>query len=122
MRLIVALLLLTLTVPAWAEWLKYAEDKEVVFYYDPTTIKKTGNLRRVWEIEDLKKRPTDGESSSHMMFEYDCKEQRYRGLSFRTHSEPMASGKIIFRHDKPSTWRDVVPNSGRATILQIVCK
>jgi len=47
MRLIVILLLMTLTAPAWAEWVRYAESKDTVEYYNPATIKQKGRLRRV---------------------------------------------------------------------------
>ena len=55
MRVVLVALLMLATIPAWAEWLKVEEnDIGTVFYLDPATIRKDGDLRRVWGLQDLK--------------------------------------------------------------------
>ena len=42
--------LMMLAGSAWAEWVVYtnSENKEATHYFDPATIRKDGNMRRVW--------------------------------------------------------------------------
>jgi len=63
MRPILTLLLMILAAPAWAEWVRYAEDAVASYYYDPATIKKRGNNMHLRELSDLKERQKDGELS-----------------------------------------------------------
>ena len=73
MRFVLAALLLLATIPAWAEWVRLGETDTAIHYLDPATIRKDSNLRRVWELQDLKVRLPDGELSRRTLFEYDCK-------------------------------------------------
>jgi len=114
--------LLLVTGPAWAEWLWVAESDYADFYIDPSTIRKDGNLRKVWEIQDLKQRHKDGELSRRFRVERDCKEERYKFLSFSTHSGPMASGTTLTTQLGSGQWDDIPPNSVGETVLKIVCE
>ena len=121
MRLILTLLLTLAAAPAWAEWVKVSETDEVTFYIDPATIRKDGNLRRVWEIQDLKKRDKGGVMSRRGLFEYDCKDERDRVLSFSAHSDPMAGGKVLFSLNEPDKWDYIPPRTVSQTRMQFVC-
>ena len=54
-------MLLVTATAASAEWVKISENLLGTNYYDPTTIRVNGNLRRVWQVQDLKERDKDGE-------------------------------------------------------------
>ena len=114
---------LLVTGPAWAEWVRVAESDEHYKYIDPATIRKDGNLVRVWEINDSKQRGKDGEWSVRIRSEYDCKQERYKFLSISSHSGPMASGTTILTKDfgQPDYWRQIPPDTLVETILKIVC-
>jgi len=121
-------LLLTLLVPlllgtgsAWAEWVWVAESDTVDKYIDPSTIRKDGNLVKVWEVNALKKRHKDGELSSRVRVEYDCKQERFKFLSFSFHSGAMASGTTLKSEIGSGRWEDVPPESLGETVLKIVC-
>ena len=87
MRIVLIAWLILVATPAWAEWVKVSESDGLTGYVDPATIRKNGNLRRVWEIQDLKARGTKfGELSRRVLNEYDCKEERMRTLSATFHS------------------------------------
>jgi len=120
MRLVLCLLLALAAAPAWAEWVKVSETDDSVFYIDPATIRKDGNLRRVWTINDLKQRQKDGEMSRRFLNEYDCKEERSRILSISEHSDPMAGGKTLVSESKP-IWSHVPPGTPSQTMMRIVC-
>ena len=110
-----------LTGSAWAEWVMYFEAKTITYYYDPATIRKDGNMRQVWRIQELKQRTADGEKSRRMRIEYDCKEERYRILSASVHSEPLAEGKVIYSEIKDNIWTVIPPASASEAMFKIVC-
>ena len=94
----------------------------MALYIDPTTIRKDGNFRKVWQLNDLKERHKDGELSRRVRNEYDCKKERFRVLSFSTHSEPMANGMSLYQSSAESTeWNDIPPGTFAETVLKIVC-
>ncbi len=107
---------------ASAQWVKVDWTNDMSVYIDPTTIRKDGNLRKVWQLQDLKERDKDGELSRRFRSEYDCKNERRRLLSFSTHSEPMANGMSLYQSTADSTqWNDIPPRSVAETVLKIVC-
>ena len=120
-KLLIAMVLLA-TGSAWAEWVKVGENKDANFYIDPASIRKDGNLRRVWEIQDLKQRDKEGGvMSRRMRYEYDCKQERDRYLSFSTHSEPMAGGTTLVSGGEETKWSDTPPDSAAEAIQKLVC-
>ena len=118
------LLLLSLffTGSAWAEWIRVSQTNTETFYIDPATIRKEGNLRTVWSISDLKQRKPDGSMSSRTRMKFDCKNERVSLMSLSKHSEAMAAGNVLIRHQYDSDdWSDVPPEAAADDILKIVC-
>ena len=116
------LALLFMSGSAWADWVQVEETDNIYVYIDPSTIRKDGNLRKVWQIHDLKKRHKDGELSRRFRMEYDCKNERYKFLSISDHSGQMASGTILLQNLVEETkWTDIPPKSAVETVLKIVC-
>ena len=116
------LCLLFISGSASAEWVKFGETDNIYHYIDPTTIRKDGNLRKVWQIHDLKQRSKDGELSRRFRLEYDCKNERYRFLSISEHSGPMASGITLYQStEEGNKWSDIPPGSKGEDALKIVC-
>ncbi len=121
MRIALTILLTLATAPAWAEWTKVGETAGSVHYLDAATISKDGNLRRVWEIQDLKAHLPTGEVSRRAMSEYDCTEQRFRTLSVTDFMGPMATGEILLTGRDPESFRNwhAIP---QGTIAQLMLK
>ncbi len=120
MRIILCLFAL-LAAPAWAEWVAVSESNDLVAYIEPATIRKNGNFRKVWQVQDLKQRGKGGEMSRRLLIEYDCKEERFRILLASTHSEPMAGGKTLVLDDDPGKWARFPPDTPAEDTLEIVC-
>jgi hypothetical protein len=120
-KAILTLLLVMVTAPAWAEWVKMGESNASVLYIDPATISKDGHLRKVWEIRDLKQRNEIGAMSLRGLFEYDCKAGKSRNLSVSAHSEPMAAGKTLLSTSDPNNWNAVPSGTAVGSILKSVC-
>ena len=125
MRLVLCLLLTLAAAPAWAGWVKVSVTDEHTTYIDPATIEKDGNLRRFWQVYDLKQRGAAlGEMSRRYLSEYDCKEERFRRLSMSFHSDQMAGGRVLNSGNEPGKWNDIkprVPPSPAQTIMRFVC-
>jgi hypothetical protein len=133
MRVVLTLLLLIATAPARADWVKvgksektvlYVMSEETVYYIDPATITKEGNLGRVWEIHDMTEKGPRGERSILAQVEYDCAEKQMRTLHASGHSQRMAKGEIIALGKPAEDWTILQP--GKSTenfykILNIVC-
>ena len=113
--------LMMLTGSAWAEWVMYAKTEEATLYFDPATIRKDGNLRRVWQLQDLRKRGRGGEMSRRMRIEYDCKQERSRYLGISGHSKSMADGEILETGGEDNVWQATPPGTSLETIFNIVC-
>lgn len=121
MKILLLTLILLATGSAWAEWVRVDETHIASMYIDPSTIRRDGNFRKVWELQDLKQRDKTGWLSSRYRIEYDCKEERGRILSFSTHSDSMAGGDTLLLDATVRTWYDVAPNTPGETLLKIVC-
>ena len=106
---------------AWAEWVKVANTDLIDYYIDPASIRKDGNLRIVWELQNLKQRHKDGELSRRGRNEYDCKQERIKTLSFSFHSEAMGSGTTLLSDSNEGEWDHIPPGSVSERVLKIVC-
>jgi hypothetical protein len=53
-KTIIACLLAASCSSALAEWTRYGQTDDTIFYIDLKTIRKDANLRKVWLIHDLK--------------------------------------------------------------------
>jgi len=114
-------LLLLATGSAWAGWEGVSTSASSHLYIDRATLRKDGNLRRMWSLQDLKQRDEGGVMSFRARYEYDCKNERNRILSMSTHSEPMAGGKTLFIGGEHVKWSEIPPGSAIGIALEIAC-
>ena len=133
MRVVLAFLLLMAAAPVRAEWVKVDSGKtggffslsdDIVYYIDPSTIAKEGNIRRVWEIHDLREKGSQGERSILASVEYDCAENRMRTLKAAGKSQKMARGEIIPLRQVFDEWITLRPGKDDEMfyrILKTVC-
>ena len=123
MRVLISLLIFLVAAPAWAGWVKVWESKTsgTITYFDPDTIRKDGNLRRVWVLQDLKTRGKNGEMSRRALWEYSCPEERFRSLQISFHTDPIAKGSRLLSDNDPSEWQYIPPNTGGAVLHKLVC-
>ena len=121
MKKLFLVVLMMLACSAWAEWVMYFEAKTITYFYDPATIRKDGNMRRVWVLYDLRERYKEAEMSYRTQYEFDCKQERVRFLAASAHSEPMAGGKTLYSSGEENNWRAIAPGTIAETILKIVC-
>ena len=120
MRMLVCLLALV-AAPAWAEWVQVAESDDATVYVDPATIRKDGDMRTVGTLYDLTEKGKLGEMSRRALEAHDCKETRYRTISYSLYPEPMSGGQLLLTNDYVSRWAVSVPDTPPWDILRIVC-
>ena len=122
MRKVLLTVLVVVTGSTWAAWVKVTDTNLGTVYIDSESLSKDGNLRKVWEVHNLTERGADGAMSRLSKHEYDCKEQRRRGLAVRFHPEPMAGGEpIAIAGADPNGWIEIPPQTIAQSIMKKVC-
>ena len=124
------LLLITLLVlnsgPVYAEWVLTSgnDDAGLTVYVDPDTIRRKGNLVKMWQLYDYKTIQTvagDSLLSIKRYNEYDCTEERTRMLAYTWFSGNMGSGQVVHSDSDEDKWKPVVPDSVAEALWKIAC-
>jgi hypothetical protein len=129
MKLLIAVLLAVFSTGAMAEWtyLTSPEDNAFDIYIDKTTIRKRGNVAKMWELKDYKAPQYVADDKSYLsqkaLEEYGCVEVRYRLLALTRFSGNMGKGQVIFNHQyDDSKWKDMEPGSMGMSKWKAACK
>jgi hypothetical protein len=126
-RLFLMILLVLSSGPAYAEWIKAATDNEkaMTIYVDPDTVRRKGDLVKIWELLDYKtvQKTYMGESylSVKVQHEYDCAEERHRPLAFLDYSGNMGHGSVVYSDSDEDKWTPVAPGSVGLTLWKFAC-
>jgi hypothetical protein len=95
-RLMLAVAALAFSASATAQWIQIGETHDTVLFHALDTLRKDGNLRRVWEIQDFKSDVFgDGVRSLRYQSEYDCMGGRLRVLYLQAFKSQMAVGEAL---------------------------
>ena len=113
--------LMLLAGSAWAEWVIYQKSEKVTQYYEPATILKDGNMRQVWQLQNLARSLQNGTASLRMLREYDCNKARWRNLAIYAHTEPMAGGTVLETTGEDNNWNSIRPDTIAEVLLDLVC-
>lgn len=116
--------LLVLAGNAWAEWTFVDTNKEVTMYADTATIRRYGNIVKMWVLVDYSAPKLIAERirSSAMQFdEFDCKEMRTRTLQFTSYKGNFGKGEVVSSGTE-TPWSFVSPGSLGESSLKVACK
>jgi hypothetical protein len=116
-----AYLLIFFTSSVLAEWTQIASNDDVIFFIENSKIRKDGNFRKVWNLQNLKVRHKTGFLSLRTRDEFDCKGERHRFLTVGTYSDRFAGGEQIASINIVSDWVEVPPHSHSELVLKLVC-
>ena len=128
MKLLIAALLAVFSTGAMAEWtyLTSREDNAFDVYIDKTTIRKRGNVAKMWELKDYKapqKEAGGSFLSDRLLQEYDCVEVKVRHLAITLFSDNMGKGQVTFNHQyDDSKWVDIPPGTVNMALWKAACK
>jgi hypothetical protein len=90
-------------------------DSGKTVYVDPDTIRRKGDLVKMWSLLDFKTIQTvasDSFWSSKTQMEFDCAEERMRQLAYTWFSGNMGSGNTVHSSANELKWESVTPDSG----------
>ena len=111
-----------------AEWVAVEKNNELAgimtVYVDPDTIRRKGNLVKMWQLYDYKAIQTvagDSLLSIKRYNEYDCTEERTRMLAYTWFSGNMGSGKVVYSTPNEQQWEPVIPRSINRTLWKVAC-
>ena len=125
-RLLLIILLLLNSIPAYAEWVKVGEDDSYSYtaYIDPDTIRHKGNLVTMWRLFDHTTiQIVAGKSflSSKAQTEYDCAKEQSRILVVYGYSGQMGSSTLVGYDTDPTKWRPVMAGSVDQAMWKVAC-
>lgn len=123
-RLFLITLLLLSSSPAYAEWVKAIATEVSTVYMDPETIRRKGNLVKVWGLKDYKTVQGAGAISYlsiKELNEFDCTEEQVRTLAEYVYSGQMGNGEIVYSNKNPDKWEPIMPGSMGQTQWKFAC-
>ena len=104
-----------------ADWTIVTETQDADYYISTENVFVRGGIRKVWELQNLKKVTIRGEKSFRYLSEYHCGKNQWRILHYTGHSESMGAGRILSaKADKE--WYVIPPGTPRIRLLDQVCK
>jgi hypothetical protein len=128
-RFFVALLLLVAShalgeVSASAEWHLLDGNNQAKVYIDRETISRTGDLVKVWVLDDLKTPHKRGFStflSVRAREEHDCSKERFRLLALEQFAGKMGTGASIYKKSGESGWAPIPRGTMAQSVWKFVC-
>ena len=120
-----SMLLAVVSSSAAAEWVQVGSTETTVVYADPASIRKADDTAKIWVLFDLKTAvPSAGTGpfmSSKAQYEYDCKQERMRGLYYTIHSGSMAGGEVVGKNFGPTDWTPAAPDALNESLWKLAC-
>jgi hypothetical protein len=104
-----------------SRWRLVGQSASVRLYYDPSTLVREGDIRKVRELQDLDAPDPDGVRSRVYLNEYDCRNQMHRLGQMQSYAGPMLSGERRFDVREMGYWRRIPGGSVFAQVYQQVC-
>jgi len=107
---------------AWAmSWTRLVETQTMTFYVNRNAIEKEVDIRRIWEMQDLKAADPEGVLSRRYLNEYDCKEKVHRIGQMVSFSGPKLTGKPLFEVAEWGYWRKIPPDGVFVVSYVMLC-
>jgi hypothetical protein len=113
--------------PAYAEWVLIGpvySDGGYDVNIDPGTIRRKGDLVKMWILYDYKTIQTVENSSylsSRVQKQFDCAEERARSLAIEWFSGNMGNGNAVWSNYDEGKWQPVAPGSVGHGLWIVAC-
>ena len=124
-KTILALMLAAVSGAAMAEWVDLGESDRSTAYFDPATIRRSGDKVKMWRLIDLKSPDRAGGGQPYLSVkaqdEFDCKDERFRTLYIQFHSGKMGNGTTTGTGEGDMKWTPVSPGSVGEAIWKAAC-
>ena len=116
--------LLVIVAPAHAAWEKLGANPEKgeTHFFDPETVLKDGDFRKVWVLSSYDEQQAGGHRSVKTYYEFDCQRGRTRSQTMLLYPDAKAQGKAIGAfHEELKEWFDFSADSIFGRISDAVC-
>ena len=124
-KAILLMILAIVSSSAAAEWVAVGGNDLSTTYVDPATILKVGDKVKMWHLVDfnaVQVKPTGKRyMSEKLQYEYDCKEERARMLTFLSHSGNMGGGVMVEGDWHPQKWAPLPPGGLVGYLRKFAC-
>lgn len=113
--------------PTYAEWVAVASSQAgggYITYADPDTIRRKGDLAKIWVLTDFTTIQTVADASylsSRVQKEYDFAEEREHSLAITWFSGNMATGNQVWTHIDEQKWQPVAPKTVGKALWEFAC-
>lgn len=102
-------------------WTRIGETPEVTLYVNRNSIERADNIRRVWEMQDLKTPDAEGVRSRRYLNEYDCTYKMHRLGQMTSFAGPKMTGEKVASVNDMGYWRKIPPNGVFVLTYIAVC-
>ncbi len=125
-KLLLALLLATLTASVHAEWarVEYPSKAFVLYVENDTIVAPDASSAKLWHLVDyVEPQSLDGRAflSIKARDEYDCSRGMRRDLMHLWHAGNMADGTLLKAAYKPASWTVPAAGSLEEALMRMVC-
>lgn len=112
--------------PVLAEWELVSGDDsaKLTVYVDRETIRRQGNLVKMWQLYDYKTVQTvagDSLMSIQRHNEYNCTDPHTRMLAYTWFSSNMGQGRVVYKTAEEQQWAKVIPRSIDQALWKVAC-
>ncbi len=125
-KLILALVLMTISNTALAEWREFNDDENFTTYIDVQSIRKNEGTARMWVLVNFKVPKLVGKEqvgSLRLLNEFDCVDERIRTLDTHFFKRKMADGLTPNLEKKVvGEWAYLAPQTGGYVMMEIACR
>ena len=100
------------------------EEAGVTVYADPGTIRRTGNLAKMWQLSDYKTVQIVagiGFLTAREQWEFDCAAMRSRMVALEEFSGNMGTGTEVYTNSEVGKWQPVEPKSVAQGLWKVAC-
>lgn len=119
------LVLSVLSSSAMAEWVRIYGDDKMNAYADSASIRKKGNVTKVFSLFDFRDENTLKEGAAYQSIvretDFNCKQNQQRMVSFVIYSGKMAKGKVVESGDETQDWKTVSREQVARDMKKYVC-
>jgi len=123
-RLLLIIILFLSTGPAYAGWVEVVTTDYQVVYVDPATIRRNGDLVKMWSLLDFKTIQTlanDSFWSSKTQYKFDCAKGRMGQLAYTWFSGNMGSGNTVHSSAVELKLESVTPDTVGQALWEAAC-
>jgi len=118
------LILVCLSTSALAEWNKVGEDTDSTIYADASTIRKKGDVAKMWSLYDFKEtQKMSGKDylSMEIKYEFDCVKEQSMTTYILYYAGNMGGGEKGAFTYPPKQWQPITPKSTMEELWKAAC-